>query len=102
MLATAPVIIFIPTRDAARSRDFYENTIGLRLFSDDQFAIVMDANGIMLRVGEFTPSPSSAGRSRTSTPPSQPLPRKASASLATPSSSNPKQASGPPPTTPPN
>jgi len=60
MLATTPVITFIPTRDAACSRDFFENTLGLRFLSNDNFALVMDANGIMLRiirVGEFTPFP---------------------------------------------
>ncbi|HEY6375371.1 MAG TPA: VOC family protein [Edaphobacter sp.] len=60
MLCTCPVIAFIPTRDAAKARPFYENVLGLRFVSDDTFAVVMDANGTMIRivrVGEFTPMP---------------------------------------------
>jgi len=59
MLTNSPLIAFIPTKDAARARSFYE-TLGLRFISDDSFAIVMDANGTMVRVvrvGEFTPFP---------------------------------------------
>ena len=60
MLANNSLIAFIPTKDAARARTFYEATLGLRFVSDDSFAIVMDANGTMLRiarVGDFTPFP---------------------------------------------
>jgi len=60
MLANNPIVAFVPTKDPARARAFYENTLGLRFVSDDGFAIVMDANGTMLRIansGEFTPAP---------------------------------------------
>ena len=60
MLANNPIIAFIPTRDAAVARTFYEGLLGLRFISHDQFALVMDANGTMLRitrVGDFTPFP---------------------------------------------
>jgi catechol 2,3-dioxygenase-like lactoylglutathione lyase family enzyme len=60
MLAHSPLIAFIPTKDAARARAFFEKTLGLRFVSDDNFAIVLDANGTMLRiarVGDFTPFP---------------------------------------------
>ena len=60
MLATSPVIGFIPTRDAARARTFFEKTLGLRFVSDDNFALVFDANGTTIRVSrvpEFTPFP---------------------------------------------
>lgn len=60
MLDTSPIIAFIPTADADRARAFYEKQLGLRFVSDDSFAIVMDANGTMLRivrVGKFTPAP---------------------------------------------
>jgi catechol 2,3-dioxygenase-like lactoylglutathione lyase family enzyme len=60
MLATAPLIAFVPTRDSARAHSFYANTLGLRLVSDDGFALVFDANGTMLRIvraGDFTPFP---------------------------------------------
>ncbi len=60
MLTHNSLIAFIPTKDAARARSFYEGTLGLRFVSDDSFALVMDANGTMLRiarVGDFTPMP---------------------------------------------
>jgi catechol 2,3-dioxygenase-like lactoylglutathione lyase family enzyme len=58
MIAKNSLIAFIPTKDAARARVFYEELLGLRFVSDDSFALVMDANGTMIRitrVGEFTP-----------------------------------------------
>ena len=58
MLSTSPIIAFVPTRDAARARSFYEGTLGLRFVSEDNFALVFDANGTMLRIvcaGDFTP-----------------------------------------------
>jgi catechol 2,3-dioxygenase-like lactoylglutathione lyase family enzyme len=60
MLTHNPLIAFIPTKNAARARIFYEEIIGLRFISEDPFAIVMDANGTMIRVvpvGDFTPFP---------------------------------------------
>ena len=42
------------------SRSFYQETLGLRLVSEDPFACVFDANGIMLRlvsVKQRTPVP---------------------------------------------
>ena len=48
----------LKTQPSARA--FYETTLGLRFVSDDSFAIVMDANGTMIRiarVGDFTPLP---------------------------------------------
>jgi catechol 2,3-dioxygenase-like lactoylglutathione lyase family enzyme len=60
MLAHNPLIAFIPTKDAARAREFYEGQLGLRFVSDDSFAIVMDSNGTMLRIArvdDFTPMP---------------------------------------------
>jgi catechol 2,3-dioxygenase-like lactoylglutathione lyase family enzyme len=59
-LQTSNIIAFVPTKDAARARKFYESTVGLRFVSADQFATVFDANGIMLRitpVQDFTPFP---------------------------------------------
>jgi len=60
MNPTAKPIGFIPTRDAARARAFYETTLGLRFVSDDNFALVFDSNGTMIRVvraPDFTPFP---------------------------------------------
>jgi catechol 2,3-dioxygenase-like lactoylglutathione lyase family enzyme len=58
MLGSAKVMTFIPTRDAQRAKAFYGGVLGLRLVSEDSFALVFDANGIMLRVTnvpEFKP-----------------------------------------------
>ena len=60
MHPTAKLIGFIPTRDAARARTFYESTLGLRFVSDDSFALVFDSNGTTIRIArvpEFTPFP---------------------------------------------
>jgi catechol 2,3-dioxygenase-like lactoylglutathione lyase family enzyme len=50
MLATTKLMAFAPTRDANKARQFYEGVLGLRVLSQDGFAIALDANGIMLRV----------------------------------------------------
>jgi catechol 2,3-dioxygenase-like lactoylglutathione lyase family enzyme len=60
MLAQHPVMAFAATRDAVRARRFYEDVLGLRLISDEPWALVFDANGIMFRVqkvDDFTPQP---------------------------------------------
>jgi catechol 2,3-dioxygenase-like lactoylglutathione lyase family enzyme len=60
MLATCPIVSFVPTRDAERARAFYEHTLGLAFVSDDRFAIVMQLSGNKLRLiraGDFTPAP---------------------------------------------
>ncbi len=59
MLFNGKLIGFIPTRDAEQARNFYERVLGMRFVSDDKFALVMNADGIMIRivhVGEFTPA----------------------------------------------
>jgi len=60
MLTSNKVVAFAATRDPKRAKAFYRDTLGLRLVSEDPFALVFDVNGIMLRVtsvGEFTPQP---------------------------------------------
>ena len=60
MLGATKIIAFVPTRDSARARSFYEGVLGLRFVKDDGFAMVLDANGIMIRVTkapEFKPAP---------------------------------------------
>jgi catechol 2,3-dioxygenase-like lactoylglutathione lyase family enzyme len=60
MLGTTNIIAFVPTRDADKARAFYEGVLGLRFIKDDGFALVFDANGIMVRVAkgqQFTPAP---------------------------------------------
>ena len=50
MLSQATVVTFVATARPERAKEFYEQTLGLRLVYDDMFAIVFDLNGIMLRV----------------------------------------------------
>ncbi|HEY1800372.1 MAG TPA: VOC family protein [Terriglobales bacterium] len=58
MLASKKIVAFVPTTDYANAKSFYADVLGLTLISEDPFAMVFDANGIMLRVvkaGKFTP-----------------------------------------------
>lgn len=60
MLGNQKVQAFILTTDAARSRAFYEDTLGLRYVGEDDFAITMDSNGVELRLTKMrshTPVP---------------------------------------------
>jgi catechol 2,3-dioxygenase-like lactoylglutathione lyase family enzyme len=50
MLASAKLVAFVTVSNAARARAFYRDVLGLRLVSEDNFALVFDANGTMLRV----------------------------------------------------
>lgn len=50
MLGATDIIAFVPTKDSAKARDFYEGVLGLHCVSDDAFALVFNANGIMIRV----------------------------------------------------
>jgi catechol 2,3-dioxygenase-like lactoylglutathione lyase family enzyme len=49
-LADAKLMAFVATNDAVRSRRFYEETLGLKFVADEEFALVFDANGTMLRI----------------------------------------------------
>jgi len=60
MLADEKIIALVPVTDAARAKAFYADKLGLTFISEDPFAVVFDASGIMLRltkVKEFTPQP---------------------------------------------
>lgn len=51
ILGGSDLVAFAPTTDPAKARAFYEGALGLRLVADEKpFALVFDANGIMLRV----------------------------------------------------
>jgi catechol 2,3-dioxygenase-like lactoylglutathione lyase family enzyme len=50
VLDTAALMAFVATANAARARDFYKQVLGLRLLSEDPFALVFEANGVTLRV----------------------------------------------------
>jgi len=41
---------FVATTNAAAARAFYETTLGLTFVSDEEYALVFDLNGTMLRV----------------------------------------------------
>jgi hypothetical protein len=60
MLSSNKIVAFVPTRDPEKARAFYEGVLGLRFVKDDGFALVLDANGTMIRVAkapEFEPAP---------------------------------------------
>jgi catechol 2,3-dioxygenase-like lactoylglutathione lyase family enzyme len=60
LLGTGKLIGFVATTNAERARAFYEGVLGLTVAHEDDFAIVLDANGTMLRiqkVQELTPHP---------------------------------------------
>lgn len=50
MLADSPIVAFVATTDPARAKAFYRDVLGLLLISEDEYAVVFDAHGIMLRV----------------------------------------------------
>lgn len=60
-LANYNIIGFITIVDVNRAKEFYRDTLGLRLVSEEPpFALVFDAHGIMLRLGmgkERPPAP---------------------------------------------
>jgi len=58
MLSSHNLIAFLAVTSADSARAFYRDKLGLRLVSEDRFALVFDANGTMLRVvpvGEIPP-----------------------------------------------
>jgi catechol 2,3-dioxygenase-like lactoylglutathione lyase family enzyme len=60
MLEDAELIAFIPVSDLQAARRFYGSTLGLRITDENPFAVVVDANGTMLRlteVSDLTPQP---------------------------------------------
>ena len=59
MLGSTNIIAFVPIKDSQKSRAFYEGILGLRFVDDDEFALVLEANGIMVRavkLKDFTPA----------------------------------------------
>ena len=55
MLGNTPIVGFIPTLDFDKSRAFYVDVLGLRFVDNDGFAMVLDANGTMIRVAKVQP-----------------------------------------------
>lgn len=59
MLGSTNIVAVVPIRDSEKSRAFYVGVLGLRFVKDDGFALVLDANGIMVRatkMKDFTPA----------------------------------------------
>jgi len=61
ILGGSKIMAFVHMTDWAKARAFYEDVLGLRLVEEEKpFALVFDANGIMLRLtpgGEHKPAP---------------------------------------------
>lgn len=59
MAVLTRMIGFVVTSNPEKAKAFYGGVLGFRLMSDDDFALVFDANGTMIRVSkgqEFTPA----------------------------------------------
>ncbi len=59
MLNDAKLVAFVATANADNAKAFYNRTLGLTLREDSPFALVFDANGVMLRIQKMqsvTPS----------------------------------------------
>ena len=50
ILESSDIVAFVAATDLSRARVFYEQTLGLPVTGQNDFACVFDANGTMLRV----------------------------------------------------
>ncbi len=60
MLADKKLKAFVPTVKPNEAKSFYQDVLGLKLLSEDNFALEFDANGTLLRittVQDLTPQP---------------------------------------------
>lgn len=58
MITETKITAFLPTTKPKLSKQFYKNTLGLEMISEDDFALEFKANGTLLRitvVDKFTP-----------------------------------------------
>jgi catechol 2,3-dioxygenase-like lactoylglutathione lyase family enzyme len=53
MLGSTDIVAFVAIGDAEKARAFYEGVLGLKFVKDDGFALVFDANGIMVRAAKM-------------------------------------------------
>jgi catechol 2,3-dioxygenase-like lactoylglutathione lyase family enzyme len=61
-LSKYPIVGFVTIVNVERAKAFYRDTLGLRLISEEPpYALVFDANGIMLRLGMAKELPSVPG-----------------------------------------
>jgi catechol 2,3-dioxygenase-like lactoylglutathione lyase family enzyme len=60
MLGSCDAVAFVTTTDYARARAFYEGVLGLTVLSQDDYALVLQAKGVKLRIVRMeavTPTP---------------------------------------------
>jgi predicted enzyme related to lactoylglutathione lyase len=60
MLSDKTLKAFIPTVQPDRAKQFYKDTLGLKLLSEDKYGLEFDANGTLLRINiveKLTPQP---------------------------------------------
>ena len=60
MLAHSSIVAFVATTNPSRAKAYYRDVLGLLLISEDDYALVFDAHGTMLRlaiVGEMVLAP---------------------------------------------
>ena len=50
MLANKKLRAFVPTAKPDKAKSFYKDVLGLKLLSEDNYALEFDANGTLLRV----------------------------------------------------
>jgi catechol 2,3-dioxygenase-like lactoylglutathione lyase family enzyme len=53
MLGSTDIVAFVAITNAEKARAFYEGVLGLRFVRDDGFALVFDANGIIVRAAKM-------------------------------------------------
>ena len=53
MLPSAKIVAFVQVSDRKKAREFYVDVLGLKFISEDPFALVVDSNGIRVRIGEM-------------------------------------------------
>jgi catechol 2,3-dioxygenase-like lactoylglutathione lyase family enzyme len=63
MLDQENLVAFVPSRDPKKAKSFFIDVLGLRFVSEDPFAVVLESNGIVIRltdvssVKDFKPAP---------------------------------------------
>ena len=50
MLSDKKLKAFVPTKQPGKAKSFYEKVLGLKLLSEDEYALEFDASGTILRV----------------------------------------------------
>jgi len=50
MLDQEKLVAFVPSRDPKTAKSFFIDVLGLHFISEDQFAVMFDANGITIRL----------------------------------------------------